>query len=682
MNGYFFSKSVDQSRIWIVAFVFMLVEYRVYDSGGDMTKDEHVIGALSAMAVALLYAAGQQLRQSQSYLSRLVWIGTSFMAVATMWVLYQPFLEAVQYALVEKYRMEGLYTPELLGWMWIVKMPFFLLAFLLLANAVTAVVVTLRQINRELSCGVDSGVEPAARERAPVERVSSPPPIVEQYPLQTRDTQALVARYSFDDLAGNEELKDKLWSAAQDWNNHGKKNGKNGVLLYGPPGTGKTVFAEALAGETSLKIIKANVGSVASRWVNQTTEQMQALFDAALRQAPCVLFLDEVEALLPDRSRIERGDSEEVKAVAAFLAGVEKLRAGRVLVVAATNYKDRVDEAAIRQGRFDFHIEVGMPDAAARLGLIQNEIQRAGKTVEPFVLKRLVCRWAGFNVKRIQEAAQRGCGFAKTKEVGMADFMRGLRDVQGNKRGVPESALGLADLFFDAPIKARLQRLAVEFERSDEIEALGGQVSKGVIFYGPPGTGKTTMAQALAKDSGMTFIHTSGKKILSSERELQSIRDKALDLRPSIVFIDEADDILADRGTSGLKMHTNDLLATIDGAGEPLHDVVWVLATNSIDSLDKAVSRRFTTQIELPIPGIEAITDMVRTWAARADNTEGDKSLWVAEVATALLGLAPSVVRSVLDGAKNQAAVQSVLQGKPVQITLDMVLAARREMRA
>lgn len=513
--------------------------------------------------------------------------------------------------------------------------------------------------------------------------------------LTTRDSEALQPKLTFADLSGQEDLKKKLLAAAQKWRETsvpeggGKrarravmKDSKNGILLFGEPGTGKTAFAEALAGEVNLKIMKINVGSITSRFVGQTTEQLQDIIDSALRQAPCMLFLDEVESIFPDRSRIDRGDSEESKVVGSFLSSIEKLRDGRVLLVAATNYKDRVDAAAIREGRFDFHIEVAVPDFEARKGLTLNALKTTGKTVEPVVLDRLARRWAGFNVPRIQEASRRAAGFCAENTVGMAEFMRGLRDVQGNATAVSETALGLSDLYFDDELKARLGSLALTFEKSDEIEAKGGSVPKGVIFYGPPGTGKTTMAQALAKTSGWAFIATSGKDILSDTNKLREIRRKASDLRPAIVFIDEADDILGDRRMSGMKLHTNELLATIDGAGEPLHDVVWMLATNDVDSLDDAVIRRFPTKIELPVPGLAALTSMVRDWAAkRPDMIHGGVDAWSVQVARALEGLAPSVVKNILDAALNTEAANSVLRGEDMSITLDEVLDARREMR-
>ena len=505
-------------------------------------------------------------------------------------------------------------------------------------------------------------------------------------PLTVRDSQAVKPRMTFKDLEGNAELKEKLLTAAKEWNlGKGGKDGiKNGIFLYGPPGTGKTAFAEALAGELGLKIVKANVGSIASRWINQTTEQLRVLIEEAVRQAPCVLFLDEAESILAKRSDIARADSEEVKVVGTFLNLVqEKLHNSGVLLVAATNYKDRVDEAAMREGRFDFRIEVAYPDAPARMGLVMGVLRKAGKSVDEGVLERLVKRWAGFNVKRIQEAALRGCRFAATKEVGMKDFMRGLRDVQGNKTGAGENALALKDLYFDDEIKQRLENLAATFVRSDELEMRGGSVPRGIVFYGPPGTGKTAMAQALAKEADMTFIATNGKAILTDEKALNDICRKASDLRPAIIFIDEADDILGDRGmvNAAMKAHTNDLLARIDGAGGPLPDVVWILATNSIDSMDEAVERRFATKIELPVPGLKAITAMIADWAKPIDNIAGVKEEWVGEVAQFLEGLSPSVIKGILDSAKNHAAIQSVLRNTEFGITVNMVRDARKEMR-
>lgn len=687
---YLRASAVQQSSTWIAAVLTFALLDIAYGGTLELQSVKGTLTALSMGIAIVVYALMAQSVYAQSYLSRLAWLFASAVPVWMAWDFYPFYAEAAPHDIFVKHAGElAQYNPnEIPAWTGVALGTYYVLALLLVVNLAWALYLSVARAIWEIRGGIDAstkegtGLAPAF-ESVRAEHKPRPATQAEQSALSTRDTEALKPKLTFDDLAGQEELKAKLFDAVQTWNNNGKKDGKNGIFLYGIPGTGKTAFAEALAGEVGLKIMKVNVGSMASRWINQTTEQLQDIIDSALRQAPCMLFLDEVEAIFPDRNRIERGDSEESKVVGSFLSSIEKLRAGRVLIVAATNYKDRVDAAVIREGRFDFHVEVTVPDFEARKGLVINTLKSTGKTVEPAVLDRLARRWAGFNVPRIQEATRRAAGFCAANTVGMAEFMRGLRDVQGNASGVAETALGLSDLYFDDDLKARLASLALTFEKSDEIEAKGGSVPKGVVFYGPPGTGKTTMAQALAKASGWAFIATSGKEILSDTNKLREIRRKASDLRPAIVFIDEADDILGDRRMSGMKLHTNELLATIDGAGEPLHDVVWMLATNDVDSLDDAVIRRFPTKIELPVPGLAALTNMVREWAGkRPEMIPCDVDAWAADVAAALEGLAPSVVKNILDAALNAEAAKSVLRGDAMSITLDEVLEARREMRA
>lgn len=682
------ASSFQQVHTWIAG-LLMLGLFNLAHGSFHLNGAKDILLVLVASIAILLLVLPAQSMYAQGYLSRAVWLAASVAPVWMAYDLYPFFAEAVPHDIFVKHAGEfATYNPaEVPSWTNVALGTYFVLAAFLVANLCWAAYIAVGRAIWEVKNGIDDstkevGLSPAL-DAMRSDRAQKPVPTQQRTDLSTRDTDALPAKLTFDDLAGQEELKTKLWDAAQTWGNNGKKDGKNGIFLYGVPGSGKTAFAEALAGEVGLKIMKVNVGSMASRWINQTTEQLQDIIDSALRQAPCVLFLDEVEAIFPDRSRIERGDSEESKVVGSFLSSIEKLRAGKVLIIAATNYKDRVDAAVIREGRFDFHVEVTVPDFEARKGLVINTLKNTGKTVEPAVLDRLARRWAGFNVPRIQEAARRAAGFATTGVIGMVEFMRGLRDVQGNNAGIPETALGLSDLYFDDDLKVRLEKLAATFSQSDEIEARGASIPKGVVFYGPPGTGKTTMAQALAKASGWAFISTSGKDILSSAGKLAEIRRKASDLRPAIVFIDEADDILGDRRMSGMKMHTNELLATIDGAGEPMHDVVWIIATNDVDSLDDAVIRRFPTKIELPVPGLPALTRMVRDWAAkRPAMIHGEVEEWSTQVAIALEGLAPSVVKNILDSALNTEAATSVLHGEPMSITIEEVLEARREMRA
>ncbi|MCE4105067.1 ATP-binding protein, partial [Klebsiella pneumoniae] len=138
--------------------------------------------------------------------------------------------------------------------------------------------------------------------------------------------------------------------------------------------------------------------------------------------------------------------------------------------------------------------------------------------------------------------------------------------------------------FYAPEVKRRLENLAAQMRDLDRFEELGGTLPKGVLFSGPPGTGKTAAASALAKACQWPLLVYSGKQLMS-EDAVQKLRDKASNMRPAIVFIDEADDILADRSMSATKEATNALLQLIDGAGGMLQDVVWIAATNNPDMI-------------------------------------------------------------------------------------------------
>ncbi|MFC6993796.1 ATP-binding protein [Haladaptatus sp. GCM10025707] len=137
----------------------------------------------------------------------------------------------------------------------------------------------------------------------------------------------------------------------------------NGILLYGPPGTGKTLFARAVAGELGHPYLELSAGDIKSRWINESTEQVNRLFDEAQQFDRCVIFIDEIDALLAGRGNdLHR---EHAQVVNEFLAHLDD-DDPNFLVIAATNRADLLDEAATRRGRFDQQYEIGLPDNDAR----------------------------------------------------------------------------------------------------------------------------------------------------------------------------------------------------------------------------------------------------------------------------------------------------------------------------
>jgi transitional endoplasmic reticulum ATPase len=143
----------------------------------------------------------------------------------------------------------------------------------------------------------------------------------------------------------------------------------NGVLLHGPPGTGKTYITKALAGELGYNYIEAQASDITSSLVGEAADNMAELFEVARDNQPCLLFLDEIEAIAAERSGGSRKTMSESQMITQFLTEMSNTKGEDVIVVTATNLPDDIDGAAWR--RFDERIEVPPPDATARAAVLR-----------------------------------------------------------------------------------------------------------------------------------------------------------------------------------------------------------------------------------------------------------------------------------------------------------------------
>ena len=140
-----------------------------------------------------------------------------------------------------------------------------------------------------------------------------------------------------------------------------------GILLYGPPGTGKTMLAKATAGEIEATFFRISPADVLSKWVGEAEQNIKKLFDAAAAEPRSIIFIDEIEALVP--ARRDEGSSVMQRVVPQILQGVEGFdkKAGRpILLMGATNVPWQLDTAILRPGRFDEKVYIPLPDLAAR----------------------------------------------------------------------------------------------------------------------------------------------------------------------------------------------------------------------------------------------------------------------------------------------------------------------------
>ena len=221
-------------------------------------------------------------------------------------------------------------------------------------------------------------------------------------PSALREIQAHIPNVSWDDIGGLDELKDELRQAVE-WPVKYKEafeyvdaKAPNGVLLHGPPGTGKTLIAKALAHTSDFNFISIKGPELLSKWVGESEKGVREIFRKARMAAPCLVFLDEIDALVPRRGGSNDSHVTEnvVSQILTEIDGLEELH--DVLVIGATNRVDIIDDALLRPGRFDRIIEVPMPDGKGRRNIL--EIHTAKKPLaDDVVIDDVVGMMDGFS---------------------------------------------------------------------------------------------------------------------------------------------------------------------------------------------------------------------------------------------------------------------------------------------
>ncbi|KNC98972.1 AAA family ATPase, CDC48 subfamily [Spizellomyces punctatus DAOM BR117] len=397
-----------------------------------------------------------------------------------------------------------------------------------------------------------------------------------------------------------------------------------GVLLYGPPGTGKTLIARAVAAETRAHVITVNGPEVISKYFGETEARLRDIFDEAAQKAPCIIFIDEIDALCPKR---DSSASELEKRIVATLltlmdgADVAKLaNPSRVVVMGATNRPNSIDEALRRPGRFDREIEIGIPSAEARLEILTTLLRRVPHTLTDSEISQIaasthgyvgadlaaVCREAG--LKTIHRVTSDMLGLpshvSDTEELcinadDVAAAMNEIRPSAMREIMLEVPKVLWSDIGGQEEVKQKLKE-AVEWplKHPEAFLRFNIRPPKGILLYGPPGCSKTLMAKALATEAGLNFIAVKGPELFSkwvgeSERAVREVFHKARTASPSIVFFDEIDALAVRRGgeeASVADRVLSQLLSEMDGI-EPLVNVTVVAATNRPDIIDSALLR-------------------------------------------------------------------------------------------
>ena len=410
-----------------------------------------------------------------------------------------------------------------------------------------------------------------------------------------------------------------------------------GVLLHGPPGTGKTLLAKAVANEAGAHFISLAGPEIMSKWYGQSEENLRKVFDEAQKNAPSIIFIDEIDSLAPKRE--ETHGEVERRVVSQLLTLMDGLESrGKVIVIAATNRVNALDPALRRPGRFDREIEIGVPNKKGRkevleihtrhmplsrdvnldelaevtYGFVGADLEALCKEAAMHVLRRVIPEMSGLEEnKEIPEE------ILKKLKVTKKDFEYAMKIVQPSAMRevlVEVPKVTWNDVGGLKEVKDKLKE-SVEWplKHPDSFERMGIKPARGILLYGPPGTGKTLLAKAVANESNSNFISIKGPELLSkwvgeSERLVREIFKKAKQVSPSIIFFDEIDSLATARNISSSSNRVGErvvsqLLGEISGL-EELNDVVVIAATNRPDMIDPALLRpgRFDRQILVPAP--------------------------------------------------------------------------------
>ncbi|KAL4888406.1 AAA-domain-containing protein [Aspergillus ambiguus] len=438
-----------------------------------------------------------------------------------------------------------------------------------------------------------------------------------------------------------------------------------GVLLHGPPGCGKTMVANAFAAELGVPFISISAPSIVSGMSGESEKALREHFEEAKRIAPCLIFIDEIDAITPKRESAQR--EMEKRIVAQLLTclddlALEKTDGKPVIVLAATNRPDSLDPALRRGGRFDKEINMTVPSEPVRekiLRALTRKMRLADDLDFPTLAKRtpgfvgadlndLVSTAGSAAIKRYLDILKSHGGeemdiegsddlspkvkelrrlIAHAKEspvgdeaqvvhVSNADFFTALPKIQPSSKRegfatIPDTTW--ADIGALGGIRDELATAIVEPIKNPEIYArVGITAPTGVLLWGPPGCGKTLLAKAVANESRANFISVKGPELLNkfvgeSERAVRQVFVRARSSIPCVIFFDELDALVPRRDdtlSEASARVVNTLLTELDGLGSSRQGIYVIAATNRPDIIDPAMLRpgRLETLLFVNLP--------------------------------------------------------------------------------
>ncbi|WP_226004329.1 AAA family ATPase [Natrinema salinisoli] len=435
--------------------------------------------------------------------------------------------------------------------------------------------------------------------------------------------------HDFSDVGGMDDLTDTLRDRVIDpltrrdvYDRYGI-GAVNGVLFHGPPGCGKTFVASAVAAETDYNYIEVTPADITSKYIGEAADNVAEVFDAARENEPCLVFIDEIDAIASDRSG--RMATSEQQMVNQLLTELESQDDSEIVVFAATNYLDDVDDAILRSGRFDERVEVPPPDRQARLEILRLELADApvADNVSLEAIADATAGYASSDVTMLADVAIRHA-IADETSVRQSHLRQAVDEIDTSipgwldryddrfdedlGRSSTEDPVPFDDLPGMDDLTAAIERRLFDpIHNADGYERYGVAPVDGALLYGPPDAGKTTLARSIAAELDRPIVEISPDRFRRegvddpADRVAEIIED-ARSIAPSVLVLDDLDELAPASGGSRAIRRVATRLATLLPT---LEDDVLVIGTaRAVErvNVDVLHAGTFDERIEVPPP--------------------------------------------------------------------------------
>jgi transitional endoplasmic reticulum ATPase len=471
---------------------------------------------------------------------------------------------------------------------------------------------------------------------------------------------------TFADVGGMDNQKRRISAIVQNrlYPERFKRHGaiQNGILLYGPRGTGKTFLAEATAGEFKINYWYARPTNLVERWIGSSEANIRDMFARAYAHRPVLFFLDEIDSIGTQRQQLGRNDDVGGAArlynsvVTELMQCIDQYRgATGFILMAATNVYDGLDEALVRDMRFDEKIRVDLPDEATRTQILSTQLSK--RLWMPFPVQSFAKRTPGWSAAKLSGLVNKAASMAaiENRRIEMRDLQQAFDESGGQDRPLVK-AVEWGDLVLPAPVERDLRNL-IRLMDAREAEKLKVPVPTGLLLVGPAGTGKTSIAHLIATQTRRSFYAIAPADVPTPDK-LAQVFARAREQSPSILFFDEIDGLLP-RGDIGYYMGQHQiqlveqalmLMSQLD----PGNQVFLVGTTNHIEHIDPRVLRggRFTEKIEVGVPDDQGYLRLIEKYLGPIPLAAG---LTCVDLLTRLRGISPADLQGVVNTAKRMA---------------------------